>query len=70
VGFSTMIGVTGLLRPFRRFRQLRERHVLNHFDRLLVRMSQLNAAHSEAEVEADLRAARADLQARRWSALS
>lgn len=48
---------------FLRFQQLQERQVLARFDRLLARMVQLNAAYSEAEVEADLRAADADLGA-------
>ncbi|RLC57263.1 MAG: hypothetical protein DRI80_15200 [Chloroflexota bacterium] len=48
---------------FLRFQQLQEKKVLDRFDRLLARMAQLNAAHSEAEVEADLRAADAELEA-------
>jgi len=50
-------------KDFLRFQQLQEKQVLDCFDRLLVRMAQLNAAYSEAEVEADLRAAAADLEA-------
>ena len=48
---------------FLRFQQLQERQVLARFDRLLARMVQLNTAYSEAEVEADLRTADADLGA-------
>ena len=44
------------------FQQLQEKHVLACFDRLRARMSQLNAVYSDAEVEADLRAADADLE--------
>jgi len=46
---------------FLRFQQLQESQVLARFDRLQARMVQLNAVYSEAEVEADLRAADADL---------
>lgn len=45
------------------FQQLREKQVLDRFDRLRARMSQLNAAYSDAEVEADLRAADGDRSA-------
>jgi len=48
---------------FLRFQQLQEKRVLDRFDRLLARMAQLNVAYSEAEVEADLRAADAELEA-------
>ena len=48
---------------FLRFQQLQEKKVLDRFDRLLARMAQLNVAYSEAEVEADLRAADAELEA-------
>jgi prevent-host-death family protein len=48
---------------FLRFQQLHEKRVLERFDLLLARMVQLNAAYREAEVEADLRAADADLGA-------
>lgn len=51
-------------KAFLRFQQLQQNMVLTHFDRLLERMSQLNAAYSEAEVEADLRAADAEIEAR------
>lgn len=43
---------------FLRFQQLQETQVLARFDRLLVRMSQLNAAYSDAEIEADLETSR------------
>lgn len=46
---------------FLRLQQLQEKQVLERFSRLLERMTQLNAAYSEAEIEADLRAAEADL---------
>jgi prevent-host-death family protein len=49
---------------FLRFQQLQEAQVINRFNRLLARMSQLNAAYSDAEVEADLHAADAELEAR------
>ena len=42
---------------FLRFQQLQETQVLARFDRLLARMSQLNAAYDNAEIEADLQAA-------------
>jgi prevent-host-death family protein len=48
---------------FLRFQQLQESQVLARFDRLQAGMVQLNAAYREAEVEADLRAADADLGA-------
>ncbi len=48
---------------FLRFQQLQEKQVLDRFDRLLARMSQLNVTYSDAAVEADLRAADADLEA-------
>ena len=48
---------------FLRFQQLQESQVLTRFDRLQARMAQLNAAYNEAEVEADLRAADAELEA-------
>ena len=48
---------------FLRVQQLQEKRVLDRFDRLLARMAQLNVAYSEAEVEADLRAADAELEA-------
>ncbi|MCD6344110.1 MAG: hypothetical protein J7M17_00690 [Anaerolineae bacterium] len=48
---------------FLHFQQLQEKQVLDRFDRLLARMSQLNAAYSDAEVETDLRAVDADLEA-------
>jgi len=47
---------------FLRFQQLQEKQVLDRFDRLLTRMSQLNAVYSDAETEDDLRAADADLE--------
>ena len=47
---------------FLRFQQLQEKQVLARFDRLLARMSQLNAMYSDAEIEADLQAADADLR--------
>ena len=50
-------------KDFLQFQQLQERQVLERFDRLLARMAQLNAAYSETEIEADLRAADADLEA-------
>ncbi len=46
---------------FLRLQQLQEKQVLDRFDHLLARMVQLNAAYSEVEVEADLRATDADL---------
>lgn len=46
---------------FLRLQQLQEKQVLERFSRLLERMTQLNATYSEAEIEADLRAAEADL---------
>jgi len=48
---------------FLHFQQLQEKQVLDRFDRLLARMSRLNAAYSDAEVETDLRAVDADLEA-------
>ena len=48
-------------KDFLRFQQLQEKRVLDCFDRLLVRMAQLNAAYSEVEVETDLHVA--DLEA-------
>jgi prevent-host-death family protein len=48
---------------FLRFQQLQEKQVLDRFDRLLARMSQLNAAYSDAEIQADLEAAEADPEA-------
>ncbi len=48
---------------FLRFQQLQEKRVLDRFDRLLARMAQLNAVYSEAEIEADLSTADADLGA-------
>ena len=50
---------------FLRFQQLQESQVLDRFDRLLTRMSELNATYSDDEIEADLRAADADLEAAR-----
>jgi prevent-host-death family protein len=50
---------------FLRFQQLQESQVLDRFDRLLTRMSELNTAYSDDEIEADLRAADADLEAAR-----
>jgi prevent-host-death family protein len=50
-------------KDFLQFQQLQEKRVLERFDSLLVRMVQLNAAYSEAEVEADLRAVDAVLEA-------
>lgn len=50
---------------FLRFQQLQEDQVINRFDRLMARMFQLNAAYSDAEIEADLRTAAADLEANR-----
>ena len=50
---------------FLRFQQLQEDRVINRFDRLLARMSQLNAAYSDAEVKVDLQAADADPEANR-----
>jgi len=47
---------------FLRFQWLQEKRVLERFDLLLTRMVQLNVAYREAEVEADLRAADADLE--------
>jgi prevent-host-death family protein len=43
---------------FLRLQQLQEKQVLDRFDRFLARMAQLNAAHSDAEVAADLEAER------------
>ncbi|MDY6875571.1 MAG: signal peptidase II [Chloroflexota bacterium] len=45
------------------FQQLREKQALDRFDRLRARMSQLNAAYSDAEVEAELRATDGDQSA-------
>jgi prevent-host-death family protein len=50
---------------FLRFQQLQEEQVLDRFDRLLARMSQLNAAYSDAEIQADLEATDADAEATR-----
>ena len=50
---------------FLRFQQLQEKQVLGRFDRLLARMSQLNAAYSDAEIQADLEATDADAEAAR-----
>jgi prevent-host-death family protein len=50
-------------KDFLQFQQLQEKRVLERFDSLLVRMVQLNAAYSEAEVEADLRVVDAVLEA-------
>jgi prevent-host-death family protein len=50
---------------FLRFQQLQEKQVLDRFDRLLARMSQLNAAYSDAEIQADLEATDADAEAAR-----
>ncbi len=50
---------------FLRFQELQENQVLARFDRLLARMSQLNATYDDAEIEADLRAADVDLEAGR-----
>ena len=50
---------------FLRFQQLQESQVLDRFDRLLMRMSELNAAYRDDEIEADLRAADAGLEAAR-----
>lgn len=44
---------------FVRLQQLQEKQVLERFGRLLEKMTRLNAAYSELEVEADLRAAEA-----------
>lgn len=46
---------------FVRLQQLQEKQVLERLGRLLERMAQLNAARSEAEIEADLQAADADV---------
>ena len=48
---------------FLRFQQLQENQLLDRFDRLMARMSELNAAYSDAEIEADLSAADGDLEA-------
>lgn len=47
---------------FVRFQELREQDVLAKFDRLVARMAAQNAAVSEAEVAADVRAARAEVR--------
>jgi prevent-host-death family protein len=39
---------------FLRFQELQETHVLDRFDRMMDRMSHLNAAYSDQEVEGDL----------------
>ena len=41
---------------FLRFQQLQENQLLDRFDRLMARMSELNAAYSDAEIKADLEA--------------
>jgi prevent-host-death family protein len=46
---------------YRRFQALQEQQVLARFDRLVARMAEQNAAISEAEVAADVAAARAEL---------
>ena len=43
-----------------RFQEFQEQAVLARFDRLLARMVQQNAAFSEAEVAADIQAARSE----------
>jgi len=48
---------------FLRFQQLQENQLLDRFDRLMARMSELNAAYSDAEIEADLSAADAQVEA-------
>jgi prevent-host-death family protein len=46
---------------FLRFQALQEEEVLARFDRLAARMARQNAAYSEAEVAADVAAARDEL---------
>jgi len=49
---------------FLRFQELRENLVFNRFDRLMERMTDQNAAFSDEEVEADIRAASEERQRR------
>ena len=46
---------------FLRFQTLQEQQVLAHFDRLVTRMTEQNAALSEEEIAADVAAAQAEL---------
>jgi len=46
---------------FLRFQTLQEQQVLAHFDRLVTRMTEQNAAVSEEEIAADVAAAQAEL---------